>query len=79
MARKTDLPDQDDIAVLDSPPTRETARDRFINRCLHDWGRDQFLADRGCDPNKGHVDKLVEKASRLFDRLFADRPVTSNL
>lgn len=60
-------------------PTMREARERFINRCLHDWGREQFLADRGCDPAPGHVDKLVEKAGRMFDRLFEKRPVTNNL
>ena len=61
------------------PLTRQAARDHFINRCLHDWGRDQFLADRACRPEAGHVAKLVEKAGKLFDLLFETRPITPNL
>lgn len=62
-----------------APLTREQARDHFVNKCLHAWGLEQFLGERGCKPEAGHVDSLVEKAGRLFDRLFEKRPITPNL
>lgn len=70
-----------DTALLDAPTelTRGQARDNFINKCLHDWGVAQFMAERGCDPAPGHIDKLIEKAGRMFDRLFEKRPVTDNI
>jgi hypothetical protein len=88
MAKRTH--DDGDTAVMDQPETtaeaqpakpltRTEARDAFVNRCLRDWGLEQFLNDRGCKPEAGHVDSLVEKATRLFDRLFEKRPITSNL
>lgn len=81
--------DEGDTALLDTDETqapqaapkltRAEARDIFINKCLRDWGVEQFLNDRGCKPEAGHVDTLVEKSGRLFDRLFEKRPITSNL
>lgn len=79
MAKK---PDYDgDTALQDAPaaPKNETARDRFINRCLHDWALQEFMLQRGCDPGTTLVQSLAHKAGRMFDQLFANRPITSNL
>lgn len=87
-------PDKDTLVIEDDappspsdtakpkPPLKadlKAAREKFINQCLLDWGKEQWAQDRGCDPGPGHVDKLVAKAGRLFDALFTRRPLTSNL
>lgn len=84
MARKPEA--ESDTALLDAPPAQEKpqltmheARERFINRCLHDYALGEFIAQRGCDPSPVLVEGLIKRAGRIFDALFEKRPVTNNL